>query len=108
MNSIQRRNCARSAEPGAGAKAAAGYSSAIRMQIAADSVIELPSGKVRAGTRPSGLILRKASSGGPRFTSTLVNGAPAIESAASATKLPEPARPWSVYMIVSPSDFSAM
>jgi|EndMetStandDraft_8_1072994.scaffolds.fasta_scaffold353706_2 hypothetical protein len=78
------------------------------MQIAADSVIEVSSGRVRTGTKPSGLILRKASSGGPRLTSTLVKGAPAIDSAASATKLPEPARPWSVYIIVSPSDFSAM
>ena len=93
MKAIQRRKSARAGASTAGARPACGWRSASRMQIAADSVIELPSGKVSTGTWFSGLMSRKAGSGRSDFgTSICSNGAFASASAASTTKPPLPGR----------------
>jgi hypothetical protein len=89
MKIIQRRKSARPGEFAAGARSASGWRSASRMQIAADSVIELPSGKIRTGTWFNGLMSRKAWSGGSDFgTSIWSKGMPAKANAASTTKPP--------------------
>ena len=65
------------------------------MRIADVSVIVAPSGRIRVGTWPQGLVARKLSGNGvPTFESSSIssNGASARVSAASTTNPPEPGR----------------